>query len=205
MQEVPVLGTFSNARFLEFFTKTLIPYGFEREPSGFKEALLPLFNDTIYFSDRPDSEVSTLQSVFERLSRALQLFRLNLFNQTIPTTETDILLLEEAKSIFENPMGLPDGSVLYSIVLNRFGFPETDENFFGAGRETEDVNLRNIKITGLHAAPLEVTALMTEDQTFMQGPARDLIRIFDITSDQMRSLGGSYYKGNFLSDAHFAL
>lgn len=205
MQEVPVLGTFSNARFLEFFTKTLIPYGFEREPSGFKEALLQLFNDTISFSDRPDSEVSTLQSVFERLSRALQLFRLNLFNQTIPTTETDILLLEEAKSIFENPMGLPDGSVLYGIVLNRFGFPETDENFFGAGRETEDVNLRNIKITGLHAAPLEVAALITKDQTFMQGPARDLIRIFDITSDQMRSLGGSYYKGNFLSDVYFAL
>lgn len=204
MREVPVLGTFSNARFLEFFTKTLIPYGFDHEPAAFKEALLPLFNETISFGDRPDSEV-TLQSVFSRLSRAMELFRSYHFDGKAPMSESDLLLLEEAKSVFENPTGLPDGSVLYGIVLNRLGFPATDENFFGAGRETEEINLRNLKITGLHAAPLEVAALMTEDHTFMQGPARDLIRIFDITSDQMRSLGGSHYKGNFLSDSYFAL
>lgn len=39
----------------------------------------------------------------------------------------------------------------------------------------------------------------------MQGPARDLIRIFDITTDRMRTLLDSRYKGNFLSDVYFAM
>lgn len=47
--------------------------------------------------------------------------------------------------------------------------------------------------------------MQTVDGTFAQGVARDLIRIFDITSDKFRSLVGSTYMGNFLSDAYFAL
>ena len=82
--------------------------------------------------------------------------------------------------------------------------PTTDENFHGSGRETMDIKMRNVTIHGLHANPVEVAALMTEEGAFMQGPARDLIRIEDISSDGMRSLHSSFYKGNFLWDAYFA-
>lgn len=72
-------------------------------------------------------------------------------------------------------------------------------------RETKDVDIVNVEISGLHASPVEVAALMTEENTFIQGVARDVIRIFDITSDQMRSLVASFYKGNVLSDSYVAL
>ena len=49
---VPSLATFSNARFLEFFTQTLIPGGFNRESSIYKQTLLDLFNKTITFAGR---------------------------------------------------------------------------------------------------------------------------------------------------------
>lgn len=63
----------------------------------------------------------------------------------------------------------------------------------------------NVEITGLHTNPVEVAALMTEENTFIQGVARDILRVYDISSDQMRSLGASFYKGNVLSDSYFAL
>jgi hypothetical protein len=69
---VPVLATFSNARFLEFFVKRLIPSGFQREPES--DVLLGLFDQTITFADRPEETVS-LQAVFDRLSRAVELFQ----------------------------------------------------------------------------------------------------------------------------------
>lgn len=47
---VPALATFSNARFLEFFTQTLIPGGFNRESSLYKQTLLDLFDENITFA-----------------------------------------------------------------------------------------------------------------------------------------------------------
>lgn len=46
---------------------------------------------------------------------------------------------------------------------------------------------------------------MTDEGTHMQGVARDLIRITDIVTDRLRTIVNSCYKGNFLSDAYFAL
>ena len=157
---------------------------------------MELFEQTITFADRAESQ--SLHGVFGRLSRALSLFRSHQMNNTIPADDNDKALLQEAKMIFGNPSGLPDGSAVYGIILNRLGFPTTDENFFGAGRETENIVLKNVEISNLHAKPIEIAALMTEEKAFIQGPARDLLHIYDITSDQMRSLGASYYKGNFL-------
>jgi hypothetical protein len=120
-------------------------------------------------------------------------------------SKDDLFLLEEAKDVFVNPSGLTDGSVQYGIFFNRFGVPVTDDNFNGAGAETANITIRNTKIHGLHANPVEVVSLMTEEGAHMQGPARDLLHICDITSDNMRTLIDSQYKGNFLSDVYFAL
>lgn len=204
-KEVPVLATFANARFLDFYAKTLIPHGFEREADLYKEPLMSLFDDEeISFADRPNV-ASSLSAIFDRLHKALTLFRSYHVNGTLPSDQDEEELLLQAKDVFSNPTGLPDGSVIYGILLNRLGMPETDENFFGAGRETKDVDIVNVEISGLHASPVEVASLMTEENTFIQGVARDVIRIFDITSDQMRSLVASFYKGNVLSDSYVAL
>ena len=183
MNKVPVLGTFSNARFLDFFTKTLIPYGFSNDPT-FKEPLMEIFDENISFADRSESQ--SLHTVFDRLSKALSLFRSYQMNSTVPADDNDKALLQDARKIFENPTGLPDGSSVYGIILNRLGFPETNGK-----RQSEGIIINNVEISNLHANPIEIPALMTEENVFMQGPARDLIRIYDITSNQMRSLGAS--------------
>jgi hypothetical protein len=200
---IPVLATFANARFLEFFADHLISIGFQHEPDSDK--LLGLFEDTIKFADRPDDAVS-LQNVFGRLSQALQLFRnYNNGEDLSGLSVEELELLNEAKGVFSHPSGLADGAVQYGIYLNRRGTPETDDDFNGAGVESADVVIKNVKIQGLHANPVEVMSLMTEEGTHMQGASRDLLRIYDITSDRMRSLLDSRYKGNFLSDVYFAL
>lgn len=123
-QNVPVLATFSNARFLQFFTDRLIPHGFEREPMS--EELLALFQGTMSFADRPLNSV-TLESVFKRNSKAVDLYQ-RYFSQDVDLesiSDEDKAILEEAKFVFENPFGLPDGSVQYGILLNRRGLPTT--------------------------------------------------------------------------------
>jgi len=70
--------------------------------------------------------------------------------------------------------------------------------------QSRDVIIRNTVVTNLSIAPVEVPGLQTADGTFVQGIARDLIRIFDIVSDDFRSLVNARYKGNVLSDAYFA-
>jgi hypothetical protein len=89
--------------------------------------------------------------------------------------------------------------------LNRRGASPRDDNFNGAGAETANVVVSNVKIHGLHANPVEVPSLMTEEGAHMQGPARDLLRIYDISSDRRRTLLDTRYKGNFLSDVYFAM
>lgn len=165
-QAVPVLATFANARFLEFFTHSLIPHGFANEPDPI--TLSMIFQEQITFGDRPNAPV-TLQEVFDRNKRALELFRDDLFETSgVHLTTEDQELLEEAKGVFANPSGLPDGSVQYGILINRRGTPSQDDNFVGAGRESSDITISNVKIHGLHANPLEVPSLMTEQGTHMQ-------------------------------------
>lgn len=126
-KEVPVLATFANARFLDFYAKTLIPHGFEREADLYKEPLMSLFDDEeISFADRPNV-ASSLSAIFDRLHKALTLFRSYHVNGTLPSDQDEEELLLQAKDVFSNPTGLPDGSVIYGILLNRLGMPETDE------------------------------------------------------------------------------
>jgi len=148
-----------------------------------------------------------LQEVFDRLKEAISLFRgYKEFGEDLgPLSAYEQTLLEEAKGVFANPSMLTDGSVQYGIFFNRRGVPAQDDNFNGAGAETYNIVVRDTQIRGLHANPVEVVSLMTEEGTHMQGPSRDLLRVYDITSDRMRTLLDSRYKGNFLSDVYFAL
>lgn len=160
-QQVPALATFSNARFLQFFTKRLIPGGFHSEPQG--EELLALFDETITFADRPDQPF-TLQQVFDKTDAAVELFRRFYRNEDLSALPAeDKELLEEAKNVFGNKQMLPDGSVLYGILMNRLGLPTKDDVFNGAGVETETVRISRVTIKDLRASPVEVPSLMTDE------------------------------------------
>lgn len=80
-----------------------------------------------------------------------------------------------------------------------------DDNFVGAGRESANLVIKDVKIHGLSANPVEVPSLMTDEGAHMQGPSRDLLRITDIVTDRLRTLFDSRYKGSFLSDMYFAM
>lgn len=204
---VPARAYFSHARFLDLYAQRLIPRGFAREPDEFRDDLLHLLeNETMTYADRPGVNF-TVREVFDRLHRGIELFRTHrLYPSEDPPApgSEDATLLAEARDVFENAAGLPDGSVVYGVLLNRRGLPKTDENFLGSGRETANVRVRNLRVRGLRANPMEVAALATEDGTFLQGPVRDLIPIADVVSDDVRSLGASYYEGNLLVDAYLA-
>lgn len=124
-RDVPVLATFSNSRFIQFFTDTLIPDGFQTEPEAMRESLMALFEGTMTFGDRPDAPV-TLKSVFDRNSDAVELFRMYSRGESVDSlTEDQKSLLEEAKLVFGNRVGLADGSAHYGILFNRRGTPTT--------------------------------------------------------------------------------
>lgn len=122
-RNVPVLATFSNSRFIQFFTDRLIPFGFGNEPEALKDQLLALFQDSITFGDRPEDPIA-LEDVFERNSKAVELFRMHHLGEDISDlSDDDKEILEEAKLLFTNRFGLADGSVQYGILINRRGVP----------------------------------------------------------------------------------
>lgn len=51
----------------------------------------------------------------------------------------------------------------------------------GAGRESSGIVINDVQIHGLHADPIEVPSLMTDEGAHMQGLARDLLRINDVS------------------------
>ena len=51
----------------------------------------------------------------------------------------------------------------------------------GAGRESSGIVINDVQIHALHADPIEVPSLMTDEGAHMQGVARDLLRINDVS------------------------
>ena len=116
---MPVRGSFSHARFLDLYARRLVPRGFARKPEEFRDDLLGTFDDeSITYADRPGASV-TLREVFDRLHRGLELYRVHRGrpSKDPPAGSEDATLLGEARGMFDNPTGLPDGSVVYGILL----------------------------------------------------------------------------------------
>ena len=192
-RRVRTLATFAHARFLSLYTKRLIPGGFARD--GFAH----LLHGTISFADRPGREY-TFHEIFDRCERAVMLYRRYVLKQQgdafhrlaysniaeDDNTAEDVDLLVEARGVFDNLSRLPDGSVLYGILINHLGVPGTDQNYYGAGLESKDVAIRGTTVTGLSARPLEIPGVQTANGVFVQGPARDVLRIFDVVNDSFR-------------------
>eukprot|EP01129_Flabellula_baltica_P008773 TRINITY_DN3512_c1_g7_i1.p1 TRINITY_DN3512_c1_g7~~TRINITY_DN3512_c1_g7_i1.p1 ORF type:complete len:1179 (-),score=292.00 TRINITY_DN3512_c1_g7_i1:130-3666(-) len=202
-REVTALATFSNARFIDLFGNRIIPYGFARDHE-YSSVLLPLLDEEIQFADR--SESKSIRQILERVGEAVRLYKNYIFgtmSDSLSVEEEN--LLQEARKVFNNPTGLPDGSVIYGILINKLGTPNPDDNFFGSGYESGNVVIKSTNIHGLHARPQMVPGLKTVNGDFIQGSSRDVLRIFDSVSDQFRTLKRSRYAGNFLTDSYFAL
>jgi hypothetical protein len=77
--------------------------------------------------------------------------------------------LDIAKELFLNLNGLPDGSVVYGILINQLGLPHSDQEYLGNKHaESRNVLIENVKVKGLYATPIEVPHLQTNDGTRVQ-------------------------------------
>ncbi|CAK9012862.1 Uncharacterized protein SCF082_LOCUS11692 [Durusdinium trenchii] len=200
---VPSLATFASARFIDLYVNELLPYGFAKEEeAGFAGALATLESE-IHFAGR--EQATTTGAVFARLRRSLELYADHVLDRVADDLSSeDAALLEEAVAVYGNPTGLPDGSVLYGILINKMGVPDVDDNFYGASA-TARIEISDTKVSGLKIHTIEVPAFQSSSGAFAQGPARDLVRVIDAAAPlTMRSLVGATYAGNVLSDVYFA-
>ena len=68
---------------------------------------------------------------------------------------------------------------MYGILVGQFGIPHSDQEFLGSKYvESRNIRIQNTSVRGLHAMPMEVPNIQTNDGSFVQGPARDLFRLF---------------------------
>ena len=75
----------------------------------------------------------------------------------------------------------------------------------GAGRESESIVIKNVQIHGPHANPIEVPSLMTDEGAHMQGVARDLIRITDVSFPDLTTSKYLFWYGRRLILTHAVL
>ena len=76
-----------------------------------------------------------------------------------------------------NPTGLTDGGVVYGILIGKLGIPHPDQDFMGSRYvESKNIKIQKTRVKGLHAMPMEIPNIQTNDGTMVQGPARDLFR-----------------------------
>ena len=68
---------------------------------------------------------------------------------------------------------------MYGILVGQFGIPHSEQEFLGSKYvESRNIRIQNTSVRGLHAMPMEVPNIQTNDGSFVQGPVRDLFRLF---------------------------
>lgn len=192
-QDVPALAALSNAIQTARYAKTYIPRALEMYN------LTELLQKTISFSDRP-MEVFTYEEVFDTLEGYLDQW----IDDTLNGNEKE----READELFENMLGLPDGSAMYGIFLHRMGagvedFAAQDENYNGP--EHYNIDLVDITIQDLKIAPKMIPSLGFADGTLLQGTTRDVVDFLKLTWNPLAGLIDKQYQGNFLVDAYVAM
>ena len=208
----------SHAIFLSAYAQRFLPGGLfhlrPKYPGVPYDATLRKLTGTISFADRP-GEDHDVQWVFDRLYYAQELFINDLLPQelrrddgVLAERETYGVTLAEAKELFANPTGLPDGSALYGIIFHRLGAATAaigaqDEMFHGPEHTT--ILIKGVAVRGLKHHTVMVPSLAFADGTFLQGPVRDVIDVANIVSDRLQSPKHTHYKGNYLSDSYLAL
>eukprot|EP01084_Bolivina_argentea_P267906 454915_1 len=161
-----------------------------------------------------------LRQVYDNLITSMDIaFRYFIKSNTQSDIESD--LYGVSLELYHNKFGLPDGSALYGILLNSYGWA-----IFGLGQERndngdgQDITIRNVKIRDLKLHSNEVPSIYfdecidanTEDKTFIKGPFGDTMDIRHMVQREGKQIidnGGDItalkYHGNPLDDARIAL
>ena len=62
-------------------------------------------------------------------------------------------------------------------MISKLGIPHPDQDFMGKRHvESKNIKIQKTRVQGLHAMPMEIPNIQTNDGTMVQGPARDLFR-----------------------------
>jgi hypothetical protein len=196
-ERVPVLGTYSSARFLLPFVSRAL--GLAADSSG----------------DEP--AVRTAAAGLAKARARLQGLMDQTLQDIVARGEIDGARHEEANTLFGNPSGRPDGSAGYGIVVHVKGHAsngfECSESESGKNSkkadETHDVVIADCEVLGTRLRTVEVPVLEhVATAQVQQGPAGDVLRVADIIvgSGSEGSEGNSAeYSGTALSDAKIAL
>lgn len=183
--DVPVLGTYSAARFMIQFLNSVIIRQDEN-----------MLSETIVLGD----DTKTLTDIKNDLQSAID----NFFNWKFDDTVTN---RPDAADLFENEQGLPDGSALYGIVIDKNGVAV---NGFGESPGSdiitnENVILDNVRVSNLKHFAHEIVHLSKGKP--IVGPAGDIFQIHRVASNYESNPhdGDSTYQGNVLSNAQIAL
>jgi len=182
---IPVLGTYSNARFLLPFIARVLGSPLVTAPkklalAGYRDVLVDLMNDVVGdVRDSADSQINVT---------------------THPA----------AHALFANPTGLCDGNS-YSLLLHPNGvavgaFWSADPPASGSDAANERIYVRDSSFNHTHIDVVEVVALVSPQNISVRGPAGDVLRIVDNTPrPNLMSAGDGNYVGNALADAQLAL
>jgi hypothetical protein len=173
---VPVLGTYSSARFLMPFVRRALGAAQAGHPATIR-----------------------LQNAAGRLQQLMG----HVFGDVVRTGAIDKAVHPEAHSLFANPARLPDGSAGYGFILHAHGVAVN--GFECESTDTKHDAMHHILIvdcevrdTRLHA--VEVPVLQEVASGHLQrGPAGDVLRVADLVGP------GGAYAGTALSETKLAL
>lgn len=183
LSRVPVLATYSSARFMMPFVHRAVEAG-------------------------RASSIGAVRGVADRL--AAKGARLQSLMDDVATDVSSSGVIDksrhgEAYALFGNPSGLPDGSASYGFIVHAHGVAV---NGFECDRSDarndhlhhiliEDCEVRN---TLLHAVEVPVLQEVSSNN-IQRGPAGDVLRVADLVSEG----GGTAYAGTALSETKIAL
>jgi len=181
--DIPVLGTYSNARFIVPFVARVLASNAVTQP---KKTVLANYRDAL---------VARMDEVKADVAA---------------TGHIDAQTHAVAHALFANPTGLCDGNS-YSLVLHPNGaavngFWSEDPPTSGSDGATERILVRDSTFSATHAHVVEVVALVSDQNVTVRGPVGDVVRIID-NVDAVSVLDGphGHYVANVLADVQLAL
>lgn len=181
--DVPVLGTYSNGRFILPFVERVLA---APAVSGAKKTALTTYRDAL---------VALMAHVKQDVLASGQINQ-----QAHPA----------AHALFSNPTGLTDGNS-YSLVIHPNGvavnaFWSADPPASGSEGATERLLVRDSTFEETRAHIVEVVALVSDQNATVRGPAGDVVRLIDnVNAVSVINDPTGAYVANALADVQLAL
>ena len=180
--QVPVLGTYSNARHLV--------------PMARRALMSPLIS------------TPKKMALTERV-QALETLMAHAFNDIVASGSISNATHPEAHALFANERGVIDGNC-YSLILHPLGaavnsFWSLEPPAAGSTSSNEHILVRNSTFAETSNHIVEVVALVSNESTAVRGPVGALLRLVDNDNRLRLFADDGSYTGNALADTQVAL